>query len=61
MQEQFTHCCIVIFLQITSLLKAALMSKKPLTGLCFDIAISTEAIQFDQIARNLLPKAGLYF
>lgn len=40
------------------MLKNSLMTKKPLTGLCFDVSISLDAIHFDKLPENLCKEAS---
>ncbi|XBI94428.1 hypothetical protein VPH35_031065 [Triticum aestivum] len=42
--------------KISSLLKNVLITKQPLTGLCFDVRILPEATRLDQLPENVLPK-----
>jgi hypothetical protein len=46
----------LIFFQMTTLLKNALMSKQPLTRLCFDVTTSTDVLSLHQLLENLPAK-----
>jgi hypothetical protein len=47
------------FFQIVRLLRRALLSKQPLTGLYFDIAIAPDAATFSQLPENRLSKQAV--
>ncbi|KAL6652114.1 hypothetical protein ACP70R_011039 [Stipagrostis hirtigluma subsp. patula] len=42
--------------KITSLLKRVLLSKQPLTGLYFDVALTPDAVILDQLSEEMFPK-----
>lgn len=49
----------ILRFQITSLHKIALISKHPLTGLYFDVAITLDTVNLDQLPDNLFPKQAI--